>query len=87
MKTIAVYYSSHFEQAFRKLPSAIKKKAAEKEIIFRADVFDARLKTHKLKGELSDYWSFSVDFSHRILFEFQENCVVFLDIGQHSIYR
>ncbi|KKU80487.1 MAG: Plasmid stabilization system [Candidatus Peregrinibacteria bacterium GW2011_GWA2_47_7] len=88
MKIKEIFYSSHFERAFKKLPSAVKKRATAKEKIFRKDCFDECLKTHKLHGELNAFWSFSVDYSYRILFEFHGNAsVIFIDIGPHSIYQ
>lgn len=82
-----IYYSSHFAKAFKALPSKIKKQAIEKEKIFRRDCFDKKLKTHKLKGNLENYWAFSVNYSYRILFEFDKNNANFIDIGTHSIYK
>ncbi|MBI4234925.1 type II toxin-antitoxin system RelE/ParE family toxin [Candidatus Peregrinibacteria bacterium] len=82
-----IYYSSHFKKTFINLPSRIKKQAIEKEKIFRRSCFDRSLKTHKLKGGLTNYWSFSINYSYRILFEFSEkNDAGFIDIGTHSIY-
>lgn len=83
-----IYYSSHFAKAFRKLPEDIKKQAIQKEKLFRIDCFDKRLETHKLKGQLEDYFAFSINYSHRILFEFTDNISAgFIDIGTHSIYK
>lgn len=66
----------------------IQKMALAKEILFRKDCFDARLKTHKLQGGLKHYWAFSIDYSHRIVFEFmEENTAGFVDIGDHGIYE
>lgn len=87
MKIKNIYYSSHFEKAFTALSLKIKKQAQEKEKIFRDDCFAKSLKTHKLKGKLENYWSFSINYSYRILFEFSEKDEVgFIDIGTHSIY-
>lgn len=87
MKILSIYYSSHFEKAFKGLPAGIKKQAVAKEKIFRKDCFDKRLKTHKLKGKFENYWAFSINYSYRILFKFTEkNAVGFVDIGDHSIY-
>jgi hypothetical protein len=36
----------------------------------RKDAFDPRLRTHKLKGELSAYWAYSVNREYRVLFRF-----------------
>jgi mRNA-degrading endonuclease YafQ of YafQ-DinJ toxin-antitoxin module len=87
MKIKNIYYSSHFEKAFKALPSGIKKLAIEKEKIFRKDCFDKCLKTHKLKGKFENYWSFSINYSCRILFEFSDKDEVgFIDVGTYSIY-
>jgi len=88
MKIKNIYYSSHFEKAFKALPSGVGGQAIEKEKIFREDCFDKRLKTHKLKGELGNYWAFSINYSYRILFEFSgKDEVGFIDVGTHSIYN
>ena len=87
MKIKNIYYSSHFEKAFKSLPLKVKKYAIGKEKIFREDCFDKSLKTHKLKGGLQDYWAFSINYSYRILFEFsRKDEVGFIDVGTHSIY-
>ena len=54
--------------------------------IFKNDPFDARLKTHKLTGKLSDLWSFSVSYDIRVIFYFSEDNseAVFVDIGTHN---
>lgn len=38
-----------------------------------ADPFEATLHSHKLKGELGGVWACTVDYDHRILFEFVHN--------------
>lgn len=82
-----IIYSPNFIKNYKRLPNVIKDKAEEKEIIFRKNPFDNRLKTHKLSGELVDFWSFSVDYHYRIIFEFKsKNTVIFHKIGSHSIY-
>jgi addiction module RelE/StbE family toxin len=82
-----IYYSSKFEKEYRRLPNKIKLLAEKKEKIFRLDLYSPSLKTHKLKGRLGDFWSFSIDYQYRILFEFaQNNEVWFLSVGTHSIY-
>lgn len=82
-----IYYSSKFAKEYKKLPTKIKVAAEKKEKIFRLDPFDARLKTHKLSGKLKDYYSFSIDFKHRIIFEFApEDTIWFHSVGTHGIY-
>ena len=65
----------------------IKRKAELKEKIFRENIFSSSLKVHKLKGKLKNQWSFSIDNQYRLLFEFDDNDVIFLDIGTHKIYK
>lgn len=52
--------------------------------------FNPRLRTHKLKGELSDKWSCSLDYNNRIIFRFidnpnaEEKDILLLTIGSHD---
>jgi len=83
-----VRITSDFEKSFRKLPTHIQNLAIKKDKWFRLDAFDKRLHTHKLKGELNGYWSYSVDHKYRILFRFlNDDEVIYYDIGTHDIYR
>lgn len=83
-----ISYSSKFEREYHKLPLSVKKIAEKKEKIFRINPFDSRLKTHKLKGRLKDFWSFSIDDKYRIIFEFiGKHEVWFHSTGTHAIYK
>lgn len=83
-----IIYSKKFAKSYKKLPQKVKLTAEEKEEIFRQDLFDKRLKTHKLKGELSEFYSFSVSYHWRIIFHLEEkDIVVFDNIGTHEVYR
>ena len=82
-----IIYSTLFEREYKKLPPEIKDSAEKRETLFRKDPFDSRLHTHKLKGKLSKFWAFSIDYSNRILFEFiDDDTVYFHSVGDHSIY-
>ena len=77
-----------FEKKYKKLPDNIKNKAKERELIFRENPFNPKLRTHKLSGKDQNSWSFYVDYSIRIKFIFLSNKeVLFLDIGPHNIYK
>lgn len=83
-----IVYTSKFAKEYKKLPKEIKLLAEEKEKIFRKKPFNSILDTHKLHGRFKDFWSFSIDFKYRIVFEFRENnAVYFYSIGDHSIYK
>lgn len=54
------------------------------------DPFHPSLRTHKLKGDLGEVWSCSIDYSYRILFEFvndtqnEEEVILLLNLGTHD---
>ncbi len=85
---IKIIYSSKFAREYSKLPLSVKRVAEKKEKIFRDNPFDPILKTHKLKGGLKGFWSFSVDRNYRVIFEFvAEKEIWFHSVGTHDIYR
>ena len=51
---------------------------------FAADPQDPLLRTHKLKGDLSDYWSFTVDDDLRVLFRWEGTDVFLVNLGSHD---
>lgn len=83
-----IHSTTDFKKSFRKLPVIIQNLAIRKDQLFRDDVFDARLKTHKLKGILEGYWSYSINLQYRVLFRFiSSHEVLYYDIGTHGIYK
>ncbi|AFZ05337.1 addiction module toxin, RelE/StbE family [Oscillatoria nigro-viridis PCC 7112] len=54
------------------------------------DCFNPSLRTQKLTGDLSGIWSCSIDYDHRILFEFvtdpedEEEAILLLKMGSHD---
>lgn len=85
---LKILYSPRFAKRFKKLSQSIKEKAIEKEKIFRQNPFDGRLRTHKLHGEMDNCWAFSVDYSTRIIFSFENNEIIhFHTIGSHDLYH
>lgn len=88
MKAVTIQVSSKFKRSFNKLPINIREEALIKKEIFQKNPLNPLLRTHKLKGKLSDQWSFSVTRSFRITFTFKpDNNVLFNDIGDHRIYQ
>jgi mRNA-degrading endonuclease YafQ of YafQ-DinJ toxin-antitoxin module len=85
---LRIHVTSDFEKTYKKLPSNIRLLTEKKDKWFRANPFDSRLKTHRLKGELKGYWSYSVNYHIRVLFKFiSAHEVIYYDIGTHEIYR
>ena len=80
--------TSKYRREFKKLPRGIQEQIVVKEELFRKSPFHGSLRTHKLKGVLAGFWSFSVTSSHRIIFEFVSEVEVhFLSVGNHDVYR
>lgn len=85
---LKVHSTSAFEKSLRKLPVWIQDLAEKKDKWFRKNAFDPRLRTHKLRGELEEYWSYSINYKYRILFRFiNDTEAIYYDIGTHDIYR
>ena len=84
-----IIYSSKFAREYKKLPSNIKDIAEEQETLFRKNPFDPKLKTHKLKGKLNGFLSFSISYKYRIIFEFTKDkkTAYFHSVGDHDIYE
>jgi mRNA-degrading endonuclease YafQ of YafQ-DinJ toxin-antitoxin module len=51
---------------------------------FAADPGDPLLRTHKLKGDLSGYWAFSVDDDLRVLFRWDGDVAFLVNLGSHD---
>jgi addiction module RelE/StbE family toxin len=83
-----IIYSTKFAKEYKRLPLKVKKLAEKKETIFRKDPFEPNLKTHKLTGKLKEYYSFSIDYQYRIIFEFAEKDIIWFHlVGTHEIYK
>ncbi|MCH8821620.1 type II toxin-antitoxin system YoeB family toxin [Patescibacteria group bacterium] len=88
MRIKRLYTSSQYRKSFKKLPKQTQEVVIVRINLFKRDPFSPQLKTHKLSGRLRGFWSFSVDYSNRIMFEFvDEGTVGLIDIGPHKIYR
>jgi len=83
-----VAFSTSFKRAFKKHVEGrqpLEEKFWKRLEIFRENPLDARLRTHKLSGDLQEYWSFSIEYDVRVVFQFAaKKCAVFLDIGTHD---
>jgi plasmid maintenance system killer protein len=80
-------YKPSFVRQLNKLPTAIQDEVFEKLELFKNVENHQKLKVHKLKGKLQSFYSFSVNYSHRIVFAYEtKNDVVFISIGDHDIY-
>ena len=51
---------------------------------FAAEPTDPLLRIHKLKGDLRDYWAFSVDDDLRVLFRWNGDVAFLVNLGSHD---
>jgi mRNA interferase YafQ len=81
---VRVVTSSSFLRRARKLrpPRSELLRAALRR--FEADPRDPLLRTHKLKGDLADYWAFSVDDDLRVLFRWEGETCFLVSLGTHD---
>lgn len=90
MKPKYILFDRPFERKLKKFTAQLSEdqriKLRQKLKIFKEDIFDERLKTHKLKGNLRDYYAFSITYSDRIVFKLLEDeGIYFIEIGSHDI--
>ena len=76
--------TSRFERSEGKLrePQASMLRAALRRFV--AEPRDPLLRTHKLKGNLDGYWSFTVERDLRVLFRWDGEVARLIDIGTHE---
>jgi mRNA-degrading endonuclease YafQ of YafQ-DinJ toxin-antitoxin module len=81
-------YSDKFIRQLEDLSDDIKTLVYKKIALFKHNPKHPSLKTHKLHGVLSDYFSFSVNQQIRIVFEYGKGKDIYvLKIGSHDVYR
>jgi len=90
MKPKLIHYDATFEKQWTKylkrLTDKEKKQLKDRLVIFREDVFDKRLRTHRLKGNLREYYAFSISYADRIVFKLLDDTeILFIEIGSHDV--
>jgi len=82
-----VAFHPNFIRIFKKLPVALQEEIRQKISLFEQDQANISLKNHKLHGKLKNYYSFSVNYSYRILYKKHGKIVVLAEIGTHDMYK
>ncbi len=85
---VNIFFTEKFVSQFEKLPEKMQTLALKKVNLFKDNQKHPSLNVHKLHGQLSKFYSFSVDMSVRVVFEFgREGEIYLLKIGSHDVYR
>ena len=84
---LTLHVASRFKRSYKKMPAHIKESFGAKIDFFKEFPFDSRVGTHKLRGNLTDYYAFCLRDGYRVLFEFEDgNNVLLVNIGSHDDY-
>ncbi|KKU20078.1 MAG: Plasmid stabilization system [Candidatus Saccharibacteria bacterium GW2011_GWA2_46_10] len=85
---IEVVFTTGFFRQYNKLENDLREEVKEKIELFRKDPHAPMLKAHKLKGKLKGYFSFSVNYRYRVIYEYDSKMTVaLLTVGDHDIYH
>jgi len=86
-----IQYKPTFLRSFKKLDPQLQEEVEEVEekVLFFRDVAQhKKLRVHKLHGQLRGCYSFSVNYSFRVVFVYEtEGVVTLLDVGNHDMYK
>lgn len=75
-------FEKHWEKYLKGLTDKQRNRLRKRFTIFREDIFDKRLKTHRLKGNLKEYYAFSISYSDRVVFKIiEEGVIYFIEVG------
>jgi len=73
---------------FKKKHPAMREQYLKTILLLGQNPFHPSLRLHKLKGRLNLYQSVSINMQYRILIYFiiQDDQIILIDIGDHSLY-
>jgi mRNA-degrading endonuclease YafQ of YafQ-DinJ toxin-antitoxin module len=82
-----VFYSPTFIKQYNKLTHGLQDEVIEKIELFKHKENHTKLKVHALHGQLQGKYSFSVNYTHRIVFEhISKDEAGLLKVGDHDVY-
>ncbi len=85
---LRIFYKPYFVRQYNKLPVTLQQEVKEKIDLFKEHPDHVFLKTHKLKGKLAGFYSFSVNYKYRVIFEYKSSTEVrLLAVGDHDVYK
>ena len=86
--SITIGYRPKFIKMYKDLQYELKEETKKAIDAFKDPKNHKQLKVHKLHGKMNGRYSFSVNYSYRIVFEYEsKNVVALLTIGDHDVYK
>ena len=78
-------YKKRLKKFFKRHPEMLRR-YAKAITILEIDPFHPSLRLHKLKGNLQEYFSVSINIEYRVVIEFivKNNEIIPIDIGSHD---
>jgi mRNA-degrading endonuclease YafQ of YafQ-DinJ toxin-antitoxin module len=85
---IEILFTPSFDRIMRKLEPALLAAVSETLELFKNRTNHKQLKVHKLHGRMTGLCSFSIDYKHRVIFQWvNKKQALLLDFGDHSMYE
>lgn len=83
-----IAFTPKFLRLLKRLPRDLQEDVITKIKLLNDTNNHHSLKVHKLKGRLKGFYSFSVDYKNRVIFEhISDDEIVLLAVGDHDMYR
>ncbi|MBT4936456.1 hypothetical protein HON22_00915 [Candidatus Peregrinibacteria bacterium] len=82
-----IVFTSHFKKAFKKLSHKNQEDFFNKLEVLKVDMNHSQLRMHRLHGAMKDFFAFSLNYSVRVVFQYDQNSIYLYDIGSHKIYN
>ncbi len=90
MKSIIyeIEYTPSFLRTFKRLNPRLQEEIEDTLEKLKYSTNHEKLKVYKLNGRLKSFYSCSVNYKYRIIFEFKKNKILLIiNSGDHSIYN
>ncbi len=83
-----IQYKPSFVRSFKKSDPYLQEEIEEAMTKLKNSSHHEPLRVHKLTGKLKDFYSCSVNYSHCIMFFYEQKTIITLvTLGTHNVYK
>ncbi len=87
-RSVRLAATPRFQRRVKRLTPDERRALARALLLFERDPDDPRLDTHRLRGRLEGKYAFSFGYDARVVFLWDRDTAVLLDVGSHDeVYR